>query len=175
MSATRDHTEVERSRAANSRLVTVYCIDPDNARVRVIIDGEISAPLPFLVGAAGKDREWWCPSEGEQVTMLSPDGLPESAVVVRGVFCDKYPAPRNNPGVHTTVYRDGTVVEQNSDNSMYAIQSPGTIYLAAPSIVLSGTVTGGCKDCHIPYSPIFSDPPMPGGEKVCDDISGAPI
>ncbi len=134
----RAQMEVERSRAAVLRMVTVESVNVEGTRASVIIDGSVSSPIPWVVLHAGRDRTWWTPSEGQQVLIFSPDGLPESAVILGGVWCERYPAPRSDPGVQATVYRDTSVQEYDTNINRYIIEvmPTGALVLSAPAIQL---------------------------------------
>lgn len=166
MSYGRDQMEVERSRAAVLRMVTVSAISEDGQRASVIIDGSESAPIPWVVLNAGRDRAWWAPSEGQQVMIFSPDGLPESAVILGGVWCDRYPAPRSDPNVQATVWRDTSVQEYNSTTGRYILDilPTGQLVLTAPVMQLRADTIS-----MIPYAREFAETDMRGEDKRTSD------
>ena len=145
MTAIRSQSELERTRNQMLRIVTVLCIDPETARARVAIDGGESAMVPWLTTRAGPDVTWWAPARGEQVMLFAPDGEPSNGVILPGIYCDRYPAPRHDPAVHAIVYRDGAGIEYDTTKHRYVVEIPRSngkdeLLLIAPLITLRGTV-----------------------------------
>ena len=91
------------------RLGTVSSVSGDRC---VVVDGSglKTAPLPWVTRRAGVDRDWWCPSVGEQVVLLCPGGRPEQGVVLPALYSDAFAAPTTSPDVREERYSDGMVV-----------------------------------------------------------------
>lgn len=89
----------------------VVGLDAAGARAMVALGELVTAPLPWLTGRAGADREWWAPEPGEQVVVLCPSGDPALGWILPGAYCDDAPANGDRSDVHRTTYKDGAVVE----------------------------------------------------------------
>ena len=72
--------------------------------------GERVSPLsPWLMGRAGKDKEFWHPDIGEQAVFVSPYGDGSEGFVMMGIMSDKMPLPAEaGKDKHVTEYADGT-------------------------------------------------------------------
>ena len=128
-------------RLANAiRPGTVAETDLKAARVRVRYgtapDGTpaLTAWLPWLGAAAGQDRDWRPPSPGEQVVLLAPYGELAAAFVLPGAYTGKFPAPESAGSKRATLYRDGALVEYDSEAHALKAVLPagGTVSLEAP-------------------------------------------
>lgn len=138
MTAIRNQGELERTRNQMLRLATVQCIDPATGRARVAIDGGESALVPWLTTRAGPDVTWWAPAAGEQVMLFSPDGEPSNGVILAGVYSGRYPAPRDDPKLHATVYRDGATIQYDTERHRLIIELPDDpeteVVIATPTL-----------------------------------------
>jgi len=126
------------------RLGTISAVDLARARCRVNSDGNQTGWLPWLTPRAGQSIEWSAPSVGEQVILLSAEGVMTGAVVVRGLYCDSFPPPAAAANIHLTVYPDGARVQY--DHAAHALTailpSGGTATLTASGgITLNGPLT----------------------------------
>jgi phage baseplate assembly protein V len=80
-------------RIANMVLVgDVTAVDTANVRVKVSTNGLVSPWIPWSQ-SGGAAKEWNPPKIGQQVVMVCPSGLLESAVMVGSINSDKNPAP----------------------------------------------------------------------------------
>lgn len=100
--------------------------------------------LPWLSAAAGELRTWAPPSSGEQVSLLCSDGDLANAIVLRGIYCDQYPAPSNNPSLTLIQFKDGAVVSY--DHGAHALSAVlptgGTVTITADGgTTITGPVT----------------------------------
>jgi len=68
------------------RLGTVLAVDHGRARCRVQTDSNQTDWLPWITPRAGQAIEWSAPSVGEQVIVLSAEGVLTGAVVLRGLY-----------------------------------------------------------------------------------------
>ncbi|MDY7559741.1 phage baseplate assembly protein V [Pseudomonas sp. 10B1] len=84
-------------------------------RVRVKTGDLLTGWLPWLALRAGADVDWDPPTVNEQVLLLSPSGQLANGVVVTGVYCNAIPANGDRGGLHRRTYRDGTVIEYDSN------------------------------------------------------------
>lgn len=169
MTAIRNQSELERTRNQMLRLATVQCIDPATARARVTVDGGESALVPWLTTRAGPDVTWWAPAEGEQVMLFAPDGDPGNGVILPGVYCNRYPAPRDDPKLHTIVYRDSAAIQYDTRNHRYIVELPddpnSEIVLIARKITLRGQVK------EEKYKRELNDEPRPDPDRRCGEAA----
>lgn len=138
------------------RLGTVSSVAGDRC---VVVDGSglKTAPLPWLTRRAGADRDWWCPSVGEQVVLLCPGGRPEQGVVLPALYSDAFAAPTRSPDVREARYSDGLVVRhdkggrqtevaaaQGAANVQFktvAVNAGGAVEVRAKTVVVKATDT----------------------------------
>jgi len=136
--------ETRRRQSNLVRLGTVSAVDLARARCRVKSDGNETDWLPWLTPRAGDTIEWSAPSVGEQVLILSPEGVLAGAVVVRGLYSDAFPPPASTANIHLTVYPDGARVQY--DHAAHALTAilPGggtATVTASGGITLNGPLT----------------------------------
>lgn len=120
------------------------------ALVRVKVGELLTDWCPYHESRAGGTSTWSPPTEGEQVTVLSPGGDLGAAVVIVGLNSTGQPAPSNNPGKTVTRYADGAEIEY--DHTTHALRATlpdgGTAELVAPAGVTIDTklaiFTGDC-------------------------------
>lgn len=142
-----DLGETARRLANVVRAGTVEDVDLAAGRARVRYadgaDGEpaVTAPLPWLVPAAGEDRDWRPPSKGEQVLLLSPFGEMSAGWILPGAYRDAFPAPDSSAAKRVTRYRDGAVISYDGDaHELQAVlPAGGSVSLEAPDGV---SITG---------------------------------
>lgn len=103
--------DIERRTGNIARMGTVEEVTHSPPRVRVRMGGLLSAPIPWLVGAASATKVWSAPAQGEQVMVLAPSGELAQGVVLRGVYSDANPPPSDNPDAEVVVFPDGSRVE----------------------------------------------------------------
>lgn len=126
------------------RLGTIAEVDPGIARVRVESGGLLSAWLPWLALRAGEDRDWDPPSQGEQCMILCPSGDPATGVVLVGIYSAAMPANDNDLNRRRRTYRDGAVIEYDTETHSLRATLPagGTAALTAPGgVTITGNVT----------------------------------
>ncbi|TAN61084.1 MAG: phage baseplate assembly protein V [Magnetospirillum sp.] len=117
----------------------VAAVDPANALCRFQAGGLTTGWVRWLTTRAGADRDWWCPTEGEQVVLLSPDGEPNQGWVLPAGFSDAFPAPDNDPARHVVAYADGFRIVHDTANKHLVLdgwEAEGTIELRAKNIVI---------------------------------------
>lgn len=113
------------------RFGTVAAVQMQPPRVKVKTGTLTTTWLPWLALRAGADREWDPPTEGEQVILLSPSGILAQGVAITGLFSDHIPANGEREGLHRRTYRDGAVIEYDSDAHHLRAMLPGTVELTA--------------------------------------------
>ena len=131
--------ELERRLASVIRFGTIAEVDAGRPRARVSWAAESGTPaltgwLPWLATAAGQDRDWRPPSVGEQVALLAPGGELSAAWILPGAYRDDFPAPEAAAAKRATLYRDGALVEYDSEEHALKAVLPdgGTASVAAP-------------------------------------------
>lgn len=107
-------TELERKLENLARLGAVCAVDAGAARCRVQSGSLQTAWLPWLTRRAGSDSDWWAPSIGEQVLVLSPGGDPAQGLVLPAVYSTEHPAPESDPGVRRVTFEDGSTIAYNN-------------------------------------------------------------
>jgi phage baseplate assembly protein V len=79
---------------------------------------------------------------GEQIVLLSPGGDLTVGVILQAVYSDAFPAPSDNPALHSTHYPDGAVVHYDFQAHTLSTTLPdGTSVTVAP-----GKVTSNAED-----------------------------
>ena len=97
------------------RLGTIAEVDPAAKRCRVNTGGLLTDWRPWIAERAGEDRSWDAPSVGEQCLLFSPSGEPALGVALVGLYSDQYPANDNSLNRHRRTYRDGAVIEYDTE------------------------------------------------------------
>lgn len=126
------------------RLGTVADVDPAKPRCRMKTGGLVTAWLPCFTLRAGEDRTWDPPSIGEQGIVFSPSGDPATGAVLVGLNSDAFPAPDDNPNRHRRTYRDGAVIEYDTESHTLRATLPdgGQVDIVAPAgVTILGDVT----------------------------------
>jgi phage baseplate assembly protein V len=116
------------------RLGTIAAVDPVAKRCRVQTGDLETDWLRWFALRAGEDRTWDPPSEGEQCMLFSPSGEPALGVVLVGLYSDQFDAPDDNPNRRRRTYRDGAVVEYDTETHTLRATLPaaGNVELVAP-------------------------------------------
>lgn len=108
------------------RFGTIEAVQMQPPRVKVKTGTLTTTWLPWLALRAGADREWDPPTEGEQVILLSPSGILAKGVAITGLFSDHLPANGEREALHRRTYRDGAVIEYDSEAHHLRATLPGT-------------------------------------------------
>ncbi|GEM_PF-3656092 len=99
MSTQSQLSEISRLLLNLIRTGVVSEVDTDGALCRVQT-GEIQTGwINWLARRAGRSRDWWAPSVGEQVLLLAVGGELDTAFVLTGIYYDDFPAPPRPVGV----------------------------------------------------------------------------
>jgi len=139
---TADYSELLRLILNLIRFGTIADINHDTQRVRVKVGENVTTWRPWITFRAGDAQTWFPPSMGEQVIVLSPEGDFANAAILPAIYSDKYKSPSTNPAHNTTRYKDGTVVQYDSNaHTLTATLSDGTSVALAP-----GKVTSNAED-----------------------------
>lgn len=124
------------------RLGTIAAVE--GKRCRVQTGSLLTDWRPWIAERAGEDSDWDAPSVGEQCLLLSPSGEPALGVVLVGLYSDQFDAPDDSPNRRRHTYRDGAVVEYDTETHALRTTLPagGTAELTAPGGV---TITGDTR------------------------------
>jgi phage baseplate assembly protein V len=108
----------------------------------VEIDGEESAPMPWLEASMGKLRIWSPPAVGEQVLVITMDGEAGSGVVLRGLPCDAFPAAGNTES-YAMIWDDDTSISYDPATKTLTASLPAgsTVAITADDVTITGNVT----------------------------------
>lgn len=121
----------------------ITAVDAANHLCRFTHGSLTTGWVRWLTTRAGADRDWWCPSVGEQAVLFSPDGEPNQGWVLPAGYSNAFPAPDNDPARHVVAYADGMrIVHEPGRLVLDGWDAGGTIELRAKSIVIK-TGDGG--------------------------------
>ncbi len=130
------------------RFGTVTAVDHQRAQCRVSTGDLTTDWLSWVTLSAGALRSWQAPTLGEQVLLLCPGGELSAGVVLRGLYCDAYPAPSHEASLSLMQFSDGAVMvydpEQHAlqislpDSGAITLNAPAAITLNAPRTVCNG-------------------------------------
>ncbi|MEI7263800.1 phage baseplate assembly protein V [Pectobacterium carotovorum] len=104
-------TEIQRLLRNMIRVGVVTHVNTADALCRVQTGGMTTGWLNWLTRRAGRSRDWWAPSIGEQVLILSIGGELDTAFVLPGIYSDANPAPSASADAYHVSFPDGAVVE----------------------------------------------------------------
>lgn len=97
----------------------------------------------WLTTRAGADRDWWCPTVGEQALLFSPDGEPNQGWVLPAGYSNVFPAPDRDPARHVVAYADGMrIVHEPGLLILDGWDAEGTVEIRAKNVILK-TGDGG--------------------------------
>ena len=91
-------------------LGTIAEADPSFARVRVDINGRVTAWLPIPAEIGRNFRRWRPLRVGTQVLVACPSGDPANAIIVQILYSDALPPPSTSDSVDLILWNDGTRV-----------------------------------------------------------------
>lgn len=136
--------DLSRQLASAIRVGTIAELDLAKGLCRVETGEVVTDFVPWLVPRAGDTSEWSAPAVGEQVIVLSPAGDTRSAVVLRGLYSNRFPAPANAGSQHVTRYADGAVIsyDHESHELTATLPSGGTATITADAgVTVNGPLT----------------------------------
>ena len=149
MSTQSQLSEISRLLRNLIRTGVVSEVDTDGAQCRVQT-GEIQTGwLNWLARRAGRSRDWWAPSVGEQVLLLAVGGELDTAFVLTGIYCDDFPAPSASADGWRVEFPDGAVIEYEPDTGKLTVSGIKSADVSASASVVvtcpSVTVTASQK------------------------------
>ncbi|WP_434997908.1 phage baseplate assembly protein V [Pectobacterium brasiliense] len=104
-------TEIQRLLRNMIRVGVVTHVNTADALCRVQTGEMTTGWLNWLTRRAGRSRDWWAPSIGEQVLILSIGGELDTAFVLPGIYSDNNPAPSASADALHISFPDGAVIE----------------------------------------------------------------
>ncbi|GKV97329.1 baseplate assembly protein [Pectobacterium carotovorum subsp. carotovorum] len=93
------------------RVGVVTHVNTADALCRVQTGEMTTGWLNWLTRRAGRSRDWWAPSIGEQVLILSIGGELDTAFVLPGIYSDANPAPSASADAYHVSFPDGAIIE----------------------------------------------------------------
>lgn len=115
----------------------IASVDLPAGRITVSLGDLETQPIRWFTGGAGGTKVWSRPKEGEQVTLLCPDGDIEGAIALRGHTCDAFPHIGDEDR-EVVQFEDGATLAYNPETHALEIVLPGG---ATANIVAPGGVT----------------------------------
>ncbi|MBT9186357.1 phage baseplate assembly protein V [Pectobacterium punjabense] len=104
-------TELQRLLRNLIRVGVVTHVNTADALCRVQTGDMTTNWLNWLTRRAGRSRDWWAPSIGEQVLILSIGGELDTAFVLPGIYSNDNPAPSASADALHISFPDGAVIE----------------------------------------------------------------
>lgn len=121
--------ELDRLLSNIIRIGTLAQIDFSVNKARVKMGELLSGWLPVLSVRAGTLRSYSPPTVNEQVILLAPGGNLSGAVILRGLYQSRFPAPSNSEKLHTLVFLDGTELSYDEDTRTLSGTVKGDVQL----------------------------------------------
>ncbi len=116
-------------------LGTISEVDHSSARVRVDINGRVTAWLPVPAEIGANFRRWRPLRVGTQVLVACPSGDPANAVIVQILYSDSLPPPSNSGAVDVIQWNDGTFAEYDAGSQTLTIHSAGDVNITAEGTI----------------------------------------
>lgn len=132
-------TEIQRLLRNLIRVGVVTHVNTADALCRVQTGDMTTGWLNWLTRRAGRSRDWWAPSIGEQVLILSIGGELDTAFVLPGIYSDDNPAPSASADAYHVSFPDGAVIEYEPATGALTVSGIKTATLTA-SESLTATV-----------------------------------
>ncbi|MEI7073302.1 phage baseplate assembly protein V [Pectobacterium versatile] len=132
-------TEIQRLLRNMIRVGVVTHVNTADVLCRVQTGDMTTGWLNWLTRRAGRSRDWWAPSIGEQVLILSIGGELDTAFVLPGIYSDDNPAPSASADAYHVSFPDGAVIEYEPATGALTVSGIKTATLTA-SESLTATV-----------------------------------
>ncbi|MEI7409972.1 phage baseplate assembly protein V [Pectobacterium aroidearum] len=104
-------SEIQRLLRNMIRVGVVTHVNTEDVLCRVQTGEMTTGWLNWLTRRAGRSRDWWAPSIGEQVLILSIGGELDTAFVLPGIYSNDNPAPSASADALHISFPDGAVIE----------------------------------------------------------------
>lgn len=124
-------TEILRLLRNIIRVGVVTHVNTADALCRVQTGEMTTGWLNWLTRRAGRSRDWWAPSIGEQVLILSIGGELDTAFVLPGIYSDDNPAPSASADAYHVSFPDGAIIEYEPDTGALTVNGIKTATLTA--------------------------------------------
>ncbi|MCL6379825.1 phage baseplate assembly protein V [Pectobacterium brasiliense] len=124
-------TEILRLLRNLIRVGVVTHVNTADALCRVQTGGMTTGWLNWLTRRAGRSRDWWAPSIGEQVLILSIGGELDTAFVLPGIYSDTNPAPSASADAYHVSFPDGAIIEYEPDTGALTVNGIKTADITA--------------------------------------------
>jgi phage baseplate assembly protein V len=114
------------------RIGTVQSVS--GKRARVVIDGEDSEDIPWVVPRAGGNIDTDPPGIGEQVLVASMSGDRAQGIIIGSLYQDEFEIPSNAASARLRKFKDGSIISYDPDaKELKALLSDGaTAEISAP-------------------------------------------
>lgn len=132
-------TEIQRLLRNMIRVGVVTHVNTADVLCRVQTGDMTTGWLNWLTRRAGRSRDWWAPSIGEQVLILSIGGELDTAFVLPGIYSDDNPAPSASADALHIDFPDGAVIEYEPETGALTVSGIKTADITA-SESLTATV-----------------------------------
>lgn len=135
-------TELQRRMANVIRVGTISEVDALTAKARVkLTDGLVTGLLPWMT-EAGHVSNWCCPSVGEQVILLAPNGSLEQAIIIGGLFSSTNSPVSSALAETHYAFGDGTVLRYDENAHFLKVEmSQGSMEIKSPEVKIDGKLT----------------------------------
>ncbi|SUA36356.1 putative phage-related baseplate assembly protein [Neisseria zoodegmatis] len=112
-----------------------------NLRVRLpALENMETDWLPMITPAAGGNRFYSLPDEGEQVVCLL-DARGENGVVLGATYNTADKPPASSKDVWMRRFKNGTVIKHDRKTGNIDVQTQGTVTIKAPNTIITGNTT----------------------------------
>lgn len=128
-------SEIQRLLRNMIRVGVVTHVNTADALCRVQTGDMTTGWLNWLTRRAGRSRDWWAPSIGEQVLILSIGGELDTAFVLPGIYSDDNPAPSASADALHISFPDGAIVEYEPATGALTVSGIKTATLTASESV----------------------------------------
>jgi len=123
--------ELERRVRNQIQPAKVVGIHEGGQLVQVEYGRNVSPFVRWFAPAAGKIKEYRCPSMGEQCVLINYGGGDNStqAWVLCGIWSDRYPAPTDQTRLHVIEYPDGSSIVHDTQTGNHVWTITGNLVL----------------------------------------------
>lgn len=120
----------------------VVGIHESGQQVQVEYGGNATPFINWFAPAAGKIKEYRCPSIGEQCVLINYGGGDNStqAWALCGVWSDKFPAPTDKPHLHVIDWGQGLRLEMDTEAKTARWTADGGVTFDTPQVESTGDV-----------------------------------
>ncbi|AOR59308.1 phage baseplate assembly protein V [Pectobacterium parmentieri] len=130
-------TEILRLLRNLIRVGVVTHVNTADALCRVQTGDMTTDWLNWLTRRAGRSRDWWAPSIGEQVLILSIGGELDTAFVLPGIYSDANPAPSASADAYHVSFPDGAVIEYEPATGALTVSGIKTANITASESLIA--------------------------------------